>query len=350
MLSREQAGEWSLLLGLTSATCREMEGSPSPRSSTGSGGVSIPSCSMASVLWARASEQDTWSEDRKTGPAPGCHAQGFKWPICRQCYVCTNDTSQVCGRSPRWPSQGMAPAHGEGAGGPGPRSSVHRSLTACLSTRCVMRAGLLEQKEPACLLEPQVLGVMWGRCFRGGPPPGRLHEDIHQDRPLFPQAGVPGSSVGASTVFKVKLQEHDRSLTLDPPLLTASKLGLFLISMTFIGEKAAQQSHTIPCHAKAPGWGLDLRRQPRERGVGVTQTPPRLARIQPGQHNLTFWQKQKETMWMEGVCKPGTQQQHMLLNVHGGGSAMKQECLSSDKAQVSSSSLRFALEPNSGGF
>lgn len=167
----------------------------------------------------------------------------------------------------------MAPAHGAGAAGSGPRSPVHRSSTACLSTRRVMRAGLLEEKEPACLLEPQVLGVMGGRCFWGGPPPGRLQGDIHQDRLLFPQAGVLGSSVGASTVFKVKLQEHDRSLTLDPSLLTASKLGLFLISMTFIGEKVAQQSHTIPCYAKAPGWGLGISGGSPERGVLGSHKP-----------------------------------------------------------------------------
>lgn len=34
----------------------------------------------------------------------------------------------------------------------------------------------------------------------------------------------------------------------------------------------------------------------------------------------------------------------------GGGSAVKRECLSSEKTQVSSSSLSFALEPNSRGF
>ena len=83
-------------------------------------------------------------------------------------HVCTNDTSQVCGWSPRWPSQGVALPTGKGPQDPA-QEPVHRSLTACLSTRSVMRAGLLEQKEPACLLEPQVLGVMWGRCFRVAP-------------------------------------------------------------------------------------------------------------------------------------------------------------------------------------
>ena len=158
---------------------------------------------------------------------------------------------------------GRGPAHGEGAAGPGP--GARPPQLNCLPFHPPCDESWASRAEGACLPAgtPGARGDM-GEVLSGGPPPGSLQGDIHQDRPLFPQAGVPGSSVGASTVFKVKLQEHDRSLTLDPSLLTASKLGLFLISVTFIGEKAAQQSHTIPCHAKAPGWGLDLRRQPRE--------------------------------------------------------------------------------------
>lgn len=43
--------------------------------------------------------------------------------------------------------------------------------------------------------------------------------------------------------------------------------------MTFIGEKAAQQSHMIPCHAEAPGWGLGISGGSPERGVLESHEP-----------------------------------------------------------------------------
>lgn len=217
MLSREQAGEQSLLLGLTSAPCRGMEASPLPEEFCWLRRGRHPSCSTASVLWARASEQDTWSEDRKIGPAPGRHTQGFKWPICRQCHLCTNDTSWVCGRNPQAQEFQRTPPPMGKATGPRPRSPVHLQLN-CLPFHPPCDAFPLafwrRRSLPACL-NPRCSG-WWRGCFRGGLPPGRLQGDICQNRPLFPQAGVPGSSVGASSVFKVKLQEHERSLTLDP--------------------------------------------------------------------------------------------------------------------------------------
>ena len=69
-----------------------------------------------------------------------------------------------------------------------------------------MRAGLLEEKDPARLLGPPGAG---GR--QGAHPPGRLQGDIRQERPVFPQAGAPGSSVGAPSD-----ENMTGSSTLDP--------------------------------------------------------------------------------------------------------------------------------------
>lgn len=217
MLSREQAGEQSLLLGLTSAPCRGMEASPLPEEFCWLRRGRHPSCSTASVsglgLLSRtrglrtgksALLLDATRRD-SNGQFAGSVTSAPTTPL-----GCVAGTPRHRNSSARPPPMGKAT-------GPRPRSPVHLQLN-CLPFHPPCDAFPLafwrRRSLPACL-NPRCSG-WWRGCFRGGLPPGRLQGDICQNRPLFPQAGVPGSSVGASSVFKVKLQEHERSLTLDP--------------------------------------------------------------------------------------------------------------------------------------
>lgn len=72
-----------------------------------------------------------------------------------------------------------------------------------------MKAGLLEEAAP---------DAGWG-CCHSDPTPSTLHGDCCQDQPMFPQAGVPGLSVRASSD-----QNMTGSATLDPSQLTDPKL------------------------------------------------------------------------------------------------------------------------------
>lgn len=184
--------------------------------------------------------------------ALGHHRQECKRPMCRHRHLTASDTSRVCGRNWRWPPRftghsclGLQlPPTWEGAARPVPGSPVRPQLN------CVLFKSLPRDESWASggggSRPPVWTPGAGGRL--GGHPPGRLQGDIRQGQPVFPQAGVPGSSVGTPSDENVT-----GSSTLDPSLLTDPKLGLFLILMTFMGEKAARHSYVIPSHSEDLG-------------------------------------------------------------------------------------------------
>lgn len=106
-----------------------------------------------------------------------------------------------------------------------------------------MRAGLLEAEDPARLLGPRVRGAV-----RVATLPAGCRGTFARGSPCSHRRGVPGSSVRAPSD-----ENATGSSTLDPSLPTDTKLGFFLILMTFTGEKAAQHSYVIPSHSKDLG-------------------------------------------------------------------------------------------------
>lgn len=81
---------------------------PLAQSSAGLSNGQQSCSSMASLLWAAAAEQVTWSEYRTPSITFGHHTKECKWPICGQCHFTTGNTSRVCGRNLRWPFRGTA--------------------------------------------------------------------------------------------------------------------------------------------------------------------------------------------------------------------------------------------------